>query len=100
MTKPLLAILLLLPLPISDIAAHSGGLDSNGCHAGSQPYHCHRSPGDMAGNRLRCDLGSRLQNARTFVMLAPVHETTEQVGGICVRLVLVPPQLNKWVLRA
>ena len=22
--------------------AHSGGLDSNGCHAGSQPYHCHR----------------------------------------------------------
>lgn len=23
--------------------AHSGGLDANGCHAGSQPYHCHRS---------------------------------------------------------
>jgi len=23
--------------------AHSGGLDSNGCHSGSQPYHCHRS---------------------------------------------------------
>ena len=23
--------------------AHSGGLNSNGCHAGSQPYHCHRS---------------------------------------------------------
>lgn len=21
--------------------AHSGGTDSNGCHAGSQPYHCH-----------------------------------------------------------
>ena len=39
--------------------AHSGGLDSNGCHAGSQPYHCHRAPSDMVGNRLRCDLGSR-----------------------------------------
>lgn len=38
---------------------HSGGLDSNGCHAGSQPYHCHRSSSDMVGNRLRCDLGSR-----------------------------------------
>lgn len=21
--------------------AHSGGLDSRGCHGGSQPYHCH-----------------------------------------------------------
>ena len=39
--------------------AHSGGLNAQGCHAGSQPYHCHRSPSDMVGNRLRCDLGSR-----------------------------------------
>ena len=59
MTKPLLAILLLLPLPTSDLAAHSGGLNSNGCHAGSQPYHCHRATSEMVGNRLRCDLGSR-----------------------------------------
>lgn len=22
--------------------AHSGGLNAHGCHAGSQPYHCHR----------------------------------------------------------
>lgn len=22
--------------------AHSGGVDQNGCHSGSQPYHCHR----------------------------------------------------------
>jgi hypothetical protein len=59
MTKPLLAILLLLHLTAPDVAAHSGGLDSNGCHAGSQPYHCHRSPSEMVGNRLRCDLGSK-----------------------------------------
>ncbi len=59
MTKPLLAILLLLPLVSPTAVAHSGGLDSNGCHAGSQPYHCHRLPSDMVGNRLRCDLGSR-----------------------------------------
>lgn len=39
--------------------AHSGGLNSQGCHAGSRPYHCHRSPSEMVGNRLRCDLGSR-----------------------------------------
>lgn len=24
-------------------AAHSGGLNAQGCHAGSQPYHCHRA---------------------------------------------------------
>ena len=29
----------LIPLPAG---AHSGGLNAQGCHAGSQPYHCHR----------------------------------------------------------
>ena len=40
-------------------AAHSGGLNAQGCHGGSRPYHCHRAPSEMVGNRLRCDLGSR-----------------------------------------
>ena len=26
----------------SSVYAHSGGLNAAGCHAGSQPYHCHR----------------------------------------------------------
>ncbi|MFD2177764.1 YHYH domain-containing protein [Veronia pacifica] len=25
----------------SNVFAHSGGTDENGCHAGSKPYHCH-----------------------------------------------------------
>jgi len=29
----------------STLYAHSGGTDSNGCHAGSQPYHCHGGGG-------------------------------------------------------
>ena len=44
---------------IDYLHAHSGGLDASGCHAGSKPYHCHRQPEEMVGNRLRCDLGSR-----------------------------------------
>ena len=24
------------------VAGHSGGLNKQGCHAGSQPYHCHK----------------------------------------------------------
>ena len=46
-------------LPIGQSEGHSGGLNSQGCHAGSRPYHCHRAPSEMRGNRLRCDLGSR-----------------------------------------
>ena len=57
-----LPLLLLLSTAIATSQTsygHSGGLDSNGCHAGSQPYHCHRAASEMVGNRLRCDLGSR-----------------------------------------
>ena len=44
--------------------AHSGGLDAQGCHGGSKPYHCHRSASEMVpstsgGNRLKCSAGSR-----------------------------------------
>lgn len=37
-----LSLAVLLPFT-SPLWAHSGGLNSQGCHAGSQPYHCHRS---------------------------------------------------------
>jgi hypothetical protein len=42
--KSLLFVLLLLTsmLPAKSVFAHSGGLNAQGCHAGSQPYHCHR----------------------------------------------------------
>jgi len=47
--------------------SHSGGLDSSGCHGGSQPYHCHRAPSEMVTsssgqNRLKCSAGSRSQD--------------------------------------
>ena len=55
-----LLLLLSIVLGTSETSyGHGGGLDANGCHAGSQPYHCHRTPSEMVGNRLRCDLGSR-----------------------------------------
>ena len=34
----------------SDATAHSGGVNSSGCHAGSQPYHCHRSANETEDN--------------------------------------------------
>lgn len=48
-----LFLVILCLLPSFDVAAHSGGVDSKGCHAGSQPYHCHRgSSGGYAGRRI------------------------------------------------
>ena len=52
------------------LLSHSGGLDSQGCHGGSKPYHCHRSASEMVpsssgGNRLRCSAGSRSKDCVT-----------------------------------
>ena len=36
-------LIALLTALAAQVAAHSGGLNKQGCHAGSQPYHCHRA---------------------------------------------------------
>jgi hypothetical protein len=41
-----LASFFLAALIPTQALSHSGGTDSNGCHAGSQPYHCHNSQSD------------------------------------------------------
>lgn len=45
MKKPLILVCF-ISFPFSLIApfakSHSGGLNKQGCHSGSQPYHCHR----------------------------------------------------------
>lgn len=43
-----LSIALALP---HQALAHSGGTDSRGCHAGTQPYHCHSSDEQDEKNR-------------------------------------------------
>jgi len=64
----ILGLLLGITLSHSDFAsAHGGRLDANGCHGGSRPYHCHRSPSEMVpsssgGSRLRCSAGSNSQD--------------------------------------
>lgn len=60
----ILSTLVLFQMAAQMTYAHSGGLNASGCHAGSRPYHCHRSPSQMVRtrdgrNRIRCDLGSR-----------------------------------------
>ena len=47
--KAIFTIALAILLLSQDLQAHGGGLDRYGCHAGSQPYHCHRSSGGGGG---------------------------------------------------
>ena len=63
----LLTIIFCFILYGSNALAHSGGLNSSGCHSGSKPYHCHRAASDMTksssgGYRLKCSEGSRSQD--------------------------------------
>lgn len=47
----------------SHALAHSGGLDRYGCHAGSQPYHCHRG---AFANDVDCSDFRTWQEAQAF----------------------------------
>ena len=37
------SVIAVLTMLTTQAVAHSGGLNKQGCHAGSQPYHCHKS---------------------------------------------------------
>ncbi|MBT3769850.1 MAG: hypothetical protein HOF85_08300 [Acidiferrobacteraceae bacterium] len=71
-------VVLVAVLNPSVATSHSGGLNSSGCHAGSKPYHCHRSPSEMVGNRLRCDLGSKSVECDQ----TPPREETVKSGSV------------------
>ncbi|WP_082122412.1 hypothetical protein [Arsukibacterium sp. MJ3] len=45
MKVSILSLLVFLPVTV---LGHSGGTDSNGCHAGSMPYHCHNTKSDSS----------------------------------------------------
>ncbi len=62
------------------VRSHSGGLNGQGCHGGSRPYHCHRSSSEMVPSssgryRLRCDLGSRSQDCGSSHDLKTIKKT-------------------------
>ena len=58
--------------------AHSGGLDKNGCHSGSQKYHCHKKINKSALPKP----GTLLKGQVTYVR----DGDTIEVNGIAIRL--------------
>ena len=59
---------------------HSGGLNKQGCHAGSKPYHCHRTQSSPVSNAPKP--GSKLTGTVTHVR----DGDTIEVNGIPIRL--------------
>ena len=90
--KAITVLFLASLVPFSNpLWAHSGGLNSQGCHAGSQPYHCHRSAREMTrsssgGNRLRCDLGSQSRDCKSQVRDSNVEKYQRQLMRHCSNL--------------
>ena len=74
--KYVLALIFILPANFA--SAHSGGLDRNGCHSGSQKYHCHKKinksaqpkPGDILEGQV-----TRVRDGDTI-----------EVNGVAIRL--------------
>jgi hypothetical protein len=56
MIRKLVACITIAIVPLvhkgTPVHAHSGGLDSSGCHGGSQPYHCHGGSSDSGSDSL------------------------------------------------
>lgn len=86
----IIAASMLLTVPSAN--AHSGGLNAQGCHAGSQPYHCHRpqvvtpqnSPEVKLSRTGICHArGSRYyQQTRNFVAYANIDECLRAGGRL------------------
>ena len=74
-----LIVLFVCLLPI-EAFSHSGGLDKQGCHAGSKPYHCHRKQNSTASTKPKS--GSIITGTVTHVR----DGDTVEVNGVAIRL--------------
>ena len=69
--------------------SHSGGLNKQGCHAGSQPYHCHRTTSSASSQTPKT--GSILSGTVTHIR----DGDTIEVDGIAIRLAALNCPENK-----
>ena len=74
-----LSVIAILTILTTQAVAHSGGLNKQGCHAGSQPFHCHKianmAPVAPSNSNI---LGGTITHVR--------DGDTMEVNGIAVRL--------------
>ena len=91
----LFLIALLFSMP-QNAEAHSGGLNSQGCHAGSQPYHCHRPQGQAGSTGSTGSTGSSGQRRVISGVITSVRDgDTFLLGNLPIRLAAVDcPETN------
>lgn len=58
--------------------AHSGGLDSSGCHGGSEAYHCHRGSSGGGSSGLSSDDWQLLGGLLLLGLIISVSEDSSQ----------------------
>jgi endonuclease YncB( thermonuclease family) len=63
----------------TQVGAHSGGLDKQGCHAGSMPYHCHKA--QKSASKATTD-----RKAISGTITHVRDGDTIEIGGIAIRL--------------
>lgn len=80
---PVLCVVLTFAFtPISTpVYAHSGGLNSQGCHAGSKPYHCHRSSKKNARQQAKSHRLVGDKNCSDFKKWREAQRFYEQAGS-------------------
>ena len=74
------SVVAILTILTTQAVAHSGGLNKQGCHAGSQPYHCHKAPKSASNAQL-----NPLTNLTGTITHVRDGDTIE-VNGVAVRL--------------
>ena len=60
--------------------AHTGGLNKEGCHSGSKPYHCHKQDGSHENKT------SESEQSLTGIVTHVRDGDTLEVNGIAIRL--------------
>ena len=74
-----LSVIAILTILTTQAVAHSGGLNKEGCHAGSQPYHCHK-------NARVAPLASSNSTTLSGTVTHVRDGDTIEVNGVAVRL--------------
>ena len=75
--KSLITTLLVTGLLATNAHAHSGGTNSAGCHAGSQPYHCHNSSPSFSGGS---DVGKVIAGVAILGIMAGIANEIDKAN--------------------
>lgn len=77
------------------VFAHSGGLNKDGCHAGSKPYHCHGAAPSKPKAKDKAKPKSTTQKTVSGILESVRDGDTFSVAGVTIRLAAIDcPEKN------